>query len=1735
MRISTKGMIKRGLVWLLTTAMLLQAAPGTVLAAENVQTAAVEEAGMQDDADIDASGQEEETDGKKTGGATDESASGDTESGVQDDDDKETGDGTEDETNEEIGGTEADKESGDGTEDDGTEEADKENGDGTDDGQESSEETADGEDGEIDEESGDNADELMEIKEAEAVSSETADAANDFVISSGKLTKYTGSDTDVTIPAGVTIIGTKAFYNNKTIEIVHFTENVTIVEADAFNGCSNLKTVTNCDRLITIGESAFSYTSLQGITLPETLTTIGARAFFEAKFGNEDQYGNITTGKLTIPDSVTTIGESAFDDCDYLAEVTFENEGAALTLGKSCFNGCDRLAKAVLPERLTKVPKNTFSKCGALREVTLGQSVTTIDDNAFLGTHLKEIKLPETLTTIGMSAFESAVLGETDARGNVTKYSKLVIPGSVTSIAVDAFKTCEGLEEVVFEDGEASTLTFSSNANLDGAFCGCNNLKKVTLPKRLQDTGDFTFQNCGKLEEVILGEGTVSIDDYCFEGCTNLKKVTGLGELKNLQVIGHSAFYNCTNLSDVVLPEGLLTIGAYAFYIAGMGTTNASGQIEDSTLVIPGTVTSIGSYAFYGCYHLGEVIFANGKAQKLDLGSGWIGGSDLKRVLLPERLTELYITDFDGFTNLSVLYIPPKVKVITGTLLRPHKLVIYGVAGSYAETWAKEHNIPFKTKSELGLSVTGIRLSPTSITRTLTKEELGHVTVPLYATILPETAQNRGVTYSCVGDAATVSETGLVTLEGYGTATITATADDTQNGTFKATCQVTVRQAWSEQEKAAAKAKLEDLNPGMLVLANTCTNLQEELQLNTTGADFTAEWKLPYMVQAGTNSCDVIVHKEGYEDAVIEGLTVTGIQIDGITLEGAADVKAGSTASLVVSVEANGGDMTADEVQAALEKLKFDGSRYEITWTSAKPAILTVKGDEANKKAGTVTGVKAGKGIAVTAKMVLKDSAGKNCSTAGADKGNTWFDASAKVNVLDVDVVNKIKVTVRDASSKEMSLADLNKLQNIETKTTVYTLTATAYSKDTPIADCPLTWSSTDTGVAKVAAVKGKNGEANLTIMGYGSATVRVGANKNGSFTQSFRVTLVDGKPRLESDQVQINLLQTDLSAQLGVYPSNGVAIGANAPELVNKDGSAQAMFDAAWVPGTEGGNKKICKITPKSGTKKGKYSLLLKVSAGSPAEPYSLPLTIQLTEQKPKVTVKQGDVLNLYESKGTGTMSITSDTLIDKIEYIPKVTSGAHVEANTKEIEITGTSAVLPYILKGADASSYKSAKNQGTLKVTFQGYGDNASYSKSVTLKVNKSLPKYTIQTMTFFPKTAANNATVTVTDAKTKKPVTCGEDGFQLKLKGTQPAGYTVTDQTNAFPRVALEEKAKAGKLTFELSHTDWISGIMIPLSCQVKIGKNPTLSFSNAKVILNKAYHGESYQPIEIRPYISGFEEIAITGITFTGKNADAKNALANGDIQLTYDAASGKILAEVVNEKAFTKNKSYTYTATASAAGGLSVSGSLNVTVSTKAAAVSLKASGKIDLADREGSAITYKISTSNFTDEIRTVSLAGSYANYFTLAHEDGEATATLKAKEGSQLKLKTQYPLQVKVTYQSGVELTKEVKVSLSQKNPKVTASVKTVTLYESAAGTEYGCPVAFDTTAQIKSVRLANYTESFGYEKQEDGTGILYVRDDADAKAGKTYKLKLEVTLQDAAVNAAPVSVTVSVKYQK
>jgi len=139
---------------------------------------------------------------------------------------------------------------------------------------------------------------------------------------------------NTTIPNGTKIIGKAAFYGS-SFESVSLPSGITTIGSNSFSNCEYLKSITIPSGVTLIDEYAFSYCpQLESISLPNSLKTIGFRAF-----STNSNY----LKTVVIPEGVETIGNIAFENCYALESVTLPS--TLTSHFNSTFEGCSQLTE----------------------------------------------------------------------------------------------------------------------------------------------------------------------------------------------------------------------------------------------------------------------------------------------------------------------------------------------------------------------------------------------------------------------------------------------------------------------------------------------------------------------------------------------------------------------------------------------------------------------------------------------------------------------------------------------------------------------------------------------------------------------------------------------------------------------------------------------------------------------------------------------------------------------------------------------------------------------------------------------------------------------------------------------------------------------------------------------------------------------------------------------------------------------------------------------------------------------------------------------------------------------------------------------------------------------------------------------------------------------------------------------------------------------------------------------
>ncbi len=293
-----------------------------------------------------------------------------------------------------------------------------------------------------------------------------------FSIKDGVLEKYTGQDTTVEVPYGVTVIGESAFSSNELLERIVLPLTVREIRREAFSCCENLVEANLNEGLEIIRFSAFECCDLLSMTLPDSIShldegfCLGAAAI-SVKESNvhyeviDECLIDRRTGtllhcwsderKIYVPQGVKRVGKWAFP--------LIENERRRVRLpegvesigfvGRGIYvlfipSSVETIDDGALYE-VTRLHINSDNKrfycqgCCIIDKQT--NTVIAVENRARLTYHI-----PETISAIARYAFYGC-----------KNLRKLVIPASVNHVGYWAFALCDNLEGLYFEHDAAGS------------------------------------------------------------------------------------------------------------------------------------------------------------------------------------------------------------------------------------------------------------------------------------------------------------------------------------------------------------------------------------------------------------------------------------------------------------------------------------------------------------------------------------------------------------------------------------------------------------------------------------------------------------------------------------------------------------------------------------------------------------------------------------------------------------------------------------------------------------------------------------------------------------------------------------------------------------------------------------------------------------------------------------------------------------------------------------------------------------------------------------------------------------------------------------------------------------------------------------------------------------------------------------------------------------------------------
>lgn len=473
---------------------------------------------------------------------------------------------------------------------------------------------------------------IMQLPVSEA---DAATSASDFKMEGNTLVKYRGTETNVSIPDTVEIIGEGAFEGNEKIELVVVPNSVKRIDAYAFWGCNNLDTVVLGRGLGEVGDYAFANCKgLKEMSIPTNIRYIGIQAFADC----------VNMTDITIPPEVTGIHETAFDGCSKLV-IHCETGSVA-----------DKYAEDFY-ERQKEMPEY---------EDVPGYETPDTAENTGSDVTPGAEETPEAVQTQDpVSQEEGNLLGSTKIVGNqavvfIDNTSPVVLGGNSSINGEEPDGTITASFQAA-EDGSIPKYTIVDGRIVaDQAYYRNSALGEVTLPDGIEEIGQFAFSR-SSVTSIAVPEGVRRISYGAFYHCDSLETVTLPATVENVEpkafehslwvenfkengpddflISGNVLVAYRGSSEEITIPEGVTLIAAEAF----MDNTRLK------SVIFPESLLTIGEGAFEGCSNLSDIQWGTGIAKIKDRA---FAGCPLSAVSLPASVKEMGLKAFDGGTDV---------------------------------------------------------------------------------------------------------------------------------------------------------------------------------------------------------------------------------------------------------------------------------------------------------------------------------------------------------------------------------------------------------------------------------------------------------------------------------------------------------------------------------------------------------------------------------------------------------------------------------------------------------------------------------------------------------------------------------------------------------------------------------------------------------------------------------------------------------------------------------------------------------------------------------------------------------------------------------------------------------------------------------------------------------------------------------------------------------------------------
>ena len=372
---------------------------------------------------------------------------------------------------------------------------------------------------------------------------------------------------------------------------------------------------------------------VQTVTIPSQynglpVTEVSANAF----------YGCTSLTDIYIPDTINIVPSSAFTGCSSLVNIHVYDAGAVDPRYES--------HDGVLYDRgIDKTYlRPVYMPAAKTGSYTIPDGVDQIPANAFKGSGISRVVIPQSVTVIGQEAFANCINLATVTFVNPSASGQL-------SVGNRAFMNCFSLTNITFPARLSQIATSRVNDNMLGSFSSLDDLTANADDAFLIDKDAIEVENESDLDtqlvavNVARGSGATysSADGVLFRNNgSELVYFPAAKDAENYAIpstttrICESAFLDTSLSGTLTIPISVQTIDRFAF-----AATDITEVVFEGRAGAAGLSTGIGAYAFYNCNSLAELTFEENSIVSTIGEGAFMDTEELTDITIPSTVTEI--------------------------------------------------------------------------------------------------------------------------------------------------------------------------------------------------------------------------------------------------------------------------------------------------------------------------------------------------------------------------------------------------------------------------------------------------------------------------------------------------------------------------------------------------------------------------------------------------------------------------------------------------------------------------------------------------------------------------------------------------------------------------------------------------------------------------------------------------------------------------------------------------------------------------------------------------------------------------------------------------------------------------------------------------------------------------------------------------------------------------------------